>query len=77
MTHRRVNNHIVWADHLPIQAPGDEYIENQHTAQGTKKLKFLACPLRTHTVQLTPGNITLSNLNLKLILTEEKRVSAS
>ena len=75
MTHKRVNNHIVWADHLPIQAPGDEYNENQHTAQGTKKLKFLACPLRT--VQLTPDNITLSNLNLKLTLTEEKRVSAS
>ena len=75
MTHKRVNNHIVWADHLPIQAPGDEYIENQHTAQGTKKLQFLACPLRT--VQLTPGKITLSNLNLKLTLTEEKRVSVS
>ena len=73
MTHKRMNNHIVWADHLPIQAPWDEYIENQHTAQGTKKL----CPLRTRTVQLTPGNISLSNLNLKLILTEEKRVSAS
>ena len=75
MTHKRVNNHIEWADHLPIQAPGDEYNENKHTGQGTKKLKFLACPLRT--AQLTHGNITLSNLNLKLTLTEEKRVSAS